>query len=155
MVLVGSHRVHVGFDPNTGAFVGLPPEWEKLLTSSAITKEGVDSSIVLRVLLAHLDIRVEFKNLNDSLGVVLVAGINSPSNGQPKAYGSSVGSSIAPPRPPPPGPMLLLAHLDIRVEFKNLNDSLGVVLVVFLRDSGGCLLCWNQLPIQRSTQGIR
>lgn len=34
-----SHRVHVGFDPVNGNFVGLPPEWERLLSSSAITKD--------------------------------------------------------------------------------------------------------------------
>jgi serine/threonine-protein kinase CLA4 len=34
-----THRVHVGFDPTSGAFVGLPVEWEKLLTASAITKD--------------------------------------------------------------------------------------------------------------------
>lgn len=33
------HQVHVGFDQNTGGFVGLPPEWEKLLTNSAISQE--------------------------------------------------------------------------------------------------------------------
>lgn len=33
------HRVHVGFDPVTGGFVGLPPEWDRLLKNSAITKE--------------------------------------------------------------------------------------------------------------------
>ncbi|KAK6904038.1 hypothetical protein I203_107552 [Kwoniella mangroviensis CBS 8507] len=33
------HQVHVGFDPISGGFTGLPPQWSKLLTSSAITKE--------------------------------------------------------------------------------------------------------------------
>ncbi|CAG8454967.1 3090_t:CDS:10 [Ambispora leptoticha] len=33
------HNVHVGFDPVSGAFTGLPEQWTKLLTSSAITKE--------------------------------------------------------------------------------------------------------------------
>ncbi|KAK6841686.1 kinase-like domain-containing protein [Apiospora arundinis] len=37
-----SHAVHVGFDPQTGQFVGLPPEWSKLLNSSAITKEDYE-----------------------------------------------------------------------------------------------------------------
>ena len=37
-----SHAVHVGFDPQTGDFVGLPPEWSKLLNSSAITKEDYE-----------------------------------------------------------------------------------------------------------------
>lgn len=34
-----SHRIHVGFDPQTGGFVGLPQEWEKLLNNSAITRD--------------------------------------------------------------------------------------------------------------------
>lgn len=33
------HQVHVGFDPKSGGFTGLPTQWSKLLTSSAITKE--------------------------------------------------------------------------------------------------------------------
>ncbi|EWC47782.1 hypothetical protein DRE_02982 [Drechslerella stenobrocha 248] len=34
-----AHKVHVGFDPISGGFTGLPPEWERLLSASAITKE--------------------------------------------------------------------------------------------------------------------
>lgn len=34
-----THKVHVGFDPVSGGFTGLPEEWSKLLNSSAITKE--------------------------------------------------------------------------------------------------------------------
>lgn len=33
------HTVHVGFDPNTNEFTGLPNEWRDLLTSSNITEE--------------------------------------------------------------------------------------------------------------------
>ncbi|KAG5926903.1 hypothetical protein E4U42_002813 [Claviceps africana] len=34
-----SHTVHVGFDPATKEFLGLPREWARLLSASAITKE--------------------------------------------------------------------------------------------------------------------
>ncbi|KAK9458460.1 kinase-like domain-containing protein [Lipomyces oligophaga] len=34
-----SHRVHVGFDPNSGGFTGLPESWARLLNASAITQE--------------------------------------------------------------------------------------------------------------------
>jgi protein-serine/threonine kinase len=34
-----THKVHVGFDPTSGGFTGLPDEWAKLLNASAITKE--------------------------------------------------------------------------------------------------------------------
>ncbi|KAF9447646.1 Pkinase-domain-containing protein [Macrolepiota fuliginosa MF-IS2] len=33
------HQVHVGFDAVTGHFTGLPEQWHKLLTNSAITQE--------------------------------------------------------------------------------------------------------------------
>ncbi|KIM29230.1 hypothetical protein M408DRAFT_328910 [Serendipita vermifera MAFF 305830] len=33
------HKIHVGFDPNTGNFTGLPEQWTRLLTSSSITRE--------------------------------------------------------------------------------------------------------------------
>lgn len=33
------HKVHVDFDPTSGMFSGLPDEWGKLLSNSAITKE--------------------------------------------------------------------------------------------------------------------
>ncbi|WEW56486.1 Protein kinase [Emydomyces testavorans] len=55
-----SHRVHVGFDPHTGAFVGLPAEWEKLLTASAITKEDYKKNpqAVIEVLEFYSDIKM-------------------------------------------------------------------------------------------------
>ena len=34
-----THKVHVGYDPLSGGFTGLPDEWAKLLNASAITKE--------------------------------------------------------------------------------------------------------------------
>ncbi|KAI9295802.1 Pkinase-domain-containing protein [Neoconidiobolus thromboides FSU 785] len=33
------HQIHVDFDPTSGMFSGLPSEWAKLLSNSAITKE--------------------------------------------------------------------------------------------------------------------
>ncbi|KAI9924376.1 hypothetical protein AWENTII_003885 [Aspergillus wentii] len=98
-----SHRVHVGFDPQTGAFVGLPPEWEKLLTASAITKEDYKNNpqAVIEVLEFYSDIKMREQNPQYYSGL---AG-SSPNGSPAKPYtGNSVGSSIAPPRPPPPGP---------------------------------------------------
>ncbi|KAL4868506.1 hypothetical protein BDV12DRAFT_101829 [Aspergillus spectabilis] len=95
-----SHRVHVGFDPRTGAFVGLPPEWEKLLTASAITKEDYKKNpqAVIEVLEFYSDIKMREQNPQ------YYAGLGSPA-GQPKPYGNNtIGGSIAPPRPPPPTP---------------------------------------------------
>ncbi|CAL5874093.1 uncharacterized protein PFLUO_LOCUS8380 [Penicillium psychrofluorescens] len=98
-----SHRVHVGFDPQTGGFVGLPPEWEKLLTASAITKEDYKKNpqAVIEVLEFYSDIKMREQNPQYYAGM----GGGAPA-GQGKSYGNNtVGSSIAPPRPPPPGPL--------------------------------------------------
>ncbi|KAJ6096821.1 hypothetical protein N7486_007567 [Penicillium sp. IBT 16267x] len=97
-----SHRVHVGFDPQSGAFVGLPPEWEKLLTASAITKEDYKKNpqAVIEVLEFYSDIKMREQNPQ------YYGGMNGPSGGPNKMpTNTSVGSGIAPPRPAPPGPM--------------------------------------------------
>ncbi|KAG0057620.1 Protein kinase [Gryganskiella cystojenkinii] len=51
------HKVHVGFDPNTGNFTGMPETWSKLLTGSAITKEDYANNpqAVLEVLEFYTD----------------------------------------------------------------------------------------------------
>lgn len=51
------HKVHVGFDPISGAFTGLPEQWSKLLTKSAITREDYakDPQAVLDVLEFYTD----------------------------------------------------------------------------------------------------
>lgn len=53
------HQVHVGFDPISGAFTGLPEQWTRLLTSSAITKEDYakNPQAVLDVLEFYTDIQ--------------------------------------------------------------------------------------------------
>lgn len=51
------HKVHVGFDPISGAFTGMPEQWNKLLTKSAITREDYakDPQAVLDVLEFYTD----------------------------------------------------------------------------------------------------
>ncbi len=50
-------KVHVGFDPISGAFTGMPEQWNKLLTKSAITREDYakDPQAVLDVLEFYTD----------------------------------------------------------------------------------------------------
>lgn len=118
-----SHRVHVGFDPQSGAFVGLPPEWEKLLTASAITKEDYKKNpqAVIEVLEFYSDIKMREQNPQ------YYGGMNGSSgSGQNKLTGSgSVGSSIAPPRPPPPGPMQRLDSGQSNMQSDNSMQSLN------------------------------
>lgn len=98
-----SHRVHVGFDPNTGGFVGLPVEWERLLKGSALTKEDMakNPDAVMEVLQFWSDKLApraedpkQFSSLTPTPPV---------ESGKEKQLGYSAGNSVAPPRPQPPG----------------------------------------------------
>jgi len=39
-----SHKIHVTFDPETGSFKGLPPEWSSMLANNDISKEELMAS---------------------------------------------------------------------------------------------------------------
>ena len=62
------HQVHVGFDPVSGSFTGLPEQWMRLLTTSAITKEDYakNPQAVLDVLEFYTDIQ---KRERDDFGL--------------------------------------------------------------------------------------
>ncbi|GAA5918895.1 hypothetical protein JCM6882_003368 [Rhodosporidiobolus microsporus] len=85
------HQVHVGFDPVSGAFTGLPEQWTRLLTSSAITKEDYakNPQAVLDVLEFYTDIhkreRDDFGLGATGMGMVDVAATlpNSTAPGPP------------------------------------------------------------------------
>ncbi|CAG9937800.1 unnamed protein product, partial [Clonostachys rosea f. rosea IK726] len=89
-----SHAVHVGFDASTGEFTGLPPEWSRLLNSSAITKEDYERNpqAVFEVLDFYTDHLTKKDNPNQYPSLTPTAN---------KQYGYG-GSSVAPPRPAPP-----------------------------------------------------
>ena len=97
-----SHRVHVGFDPVTGGFVGLPVEWERLLKGSALTKDDMakNPQAVMEVLQFYSDKlapRAEDPKTYSSLTPT-----PSIQPNQEKQLGYSAGTSVAPPRPQPP-----------------------------------------------------
>ncbi|KAK7524092.1 serine/threonine-protein kinase-like protein CLA4 [Phyllosticta citriasiana] len=97
-----THRVHVGFDPTSGAFVGLPTEWERLLTASAITKDDYQKNpkAVLEVLEFYTEKLVKRDDAPQFSGSVTP----SPTSESPnKGLGYTAGgNSVAPPRPGPP-----------------------------------------------------
>lgn len=98
-----SHRVHVGFDPVTGGFVGLPVEWERLLKGSALTKDDMakNPQAVMEVLQFYTDklaVRAEDPKMYTSLTPTPPV-----ESGKEKQLGFSTGTSVAPPRPQPPG----------------------------------------------------
>lgn len=94
-----SHAVHVGFDNTTGKFVGLPPEWSKLLNSSAITKEDYerDPQAVFEVLEFYSDITKRAENPDAYPSLTPTPPVTSTQNKQLGYNGS--GSNVAPPRP--------------------------------------------------------
>ncbi|KAK3060194.1 hypothetical protein LTS18_009102, partial [Coniosporium uncinatum] len=95
-----THRVHVGFDPTSGAFTGLPQEWEKLLTASAITKDDYarNPQAVVEVLQFYTEKLV--KRAEDPLQYSSLMPTPTIEANKQLGYGSS-GNSIAPPRPTP------------------------------------------------------
>lgn len=98
-----SHHVHVGFDPTNGAFVGLPPEWEKLLTASAITKDDYEKNpkAVLEVLEFYTE-KLQ-KREDDPATYPSLTPTPSVQPNEHKQLGYSTGgNSVALPRPPPP-----------------------------------------------------
>lgn len=67
-----THKVHVGFDPVSGGFTGLPDAWSKLLSTSAITKEDYakNPQAVIEVLEFYSKENVEAMGFNaSSLGI--------------------------------------------------------------------------------------
>jgi serine/threonine-protein kinase CLA4 len=93
-----SHAVHVGFDPQTGEFVGLPPQWSKLLNSSAITKEDYERNpqAVFEVLDFYSDLTKRAENPTQYPSLTPTPPPSSQGN---KQLGYGGGSSVAPPRP--------------------------------------------------------
>jgi protein-serine/threonine kinase len=93
-----SHSVHVGFNPQTGQFTGLPEEWTRLLNSSAITREDVEKNpqAVFEVLDFYSDMTKRAENPDPYGGAPLP--ITSPSTPQNDPYGYAGGNSVAPPR---------------------------------------------------------
>lgn len=98
-----SHRVHVGFDPVTGGFVGLPVEWERLLKGSALTKDDMakNPQAVMEVLQFYSDKMVP--RAQDPSTYSSLTPTPPVDAGREKQLGYSAGSGVAPPRPQPPG----------------------------------------------------
>ncbi|KAG5437300.1 hypothetical protein PCANB_001093 [Pneumocystis canis] len=66
-----THKIHVGFDPKSGGFTGLPEEWMRLLTASAITKEDYakNPEAVIEVLQFYSDTQLREKDELREIGL--------------------------------------------------------------------------------------
>lgn len=99
-----SHRVHVGFDPVTGGFVGLPVEWERLLKGSALTKDDMakNPQAVMEVLQFYTDkLQTRAEDPNRYPSLTPTPGPD-PQTGKQLGYAGAGVGSIAPQRPQPP-----------------------------------------------------
>ncbi|KAJ3928582.1 MAG: Pkinase-domain-containing protein [Lentinula lateritia] len=87
------HKVHVGFDPISGAFTGMPEQWSKLLTKSAITREDYakDPQAVLDVLEFYTDGLKKREMEEMGMGVGVSLGGLSTTNANAAASSSSLG----------------------------------------------------------------
>ena len=96
------HRVHVGFDPQKGGFTGLPPEWERLLTTSALTRDDYlrNPEAVIEVLEFYTDMNKRAANPETYPSVIPTPPGYNSANMQ-LGHGG-LGTGIAPPRPAPP-----------------------------------------------------
>ncbi|KAL5520435.1 hypothetical protein ACEPAG_9659 [Sanghuangporus baumii] len=107
------HKVHVGFDPLSGGFTGLPEQWSKLLTRSAITREDYakDPQAVLEVLEFYTDRQKhEMEEMGLSPGMSRSgssATTLSPYNEAPSAPRFNAGTGLA--GSAKPGPVQALA----------------------------------------------
>ncbi|KAI9251736.1 kinase-like domain-containing protein [Sporodiniella umbellata] len=105
------HKVHVGFNPTTGAFTGLPDQWTRLLEGSAITAEDAakNPQAVLDVLEFYAE---QTKREEEEYGtselqgaVERMSGLNWAQQAQEKkAQKPTVKLPPKAVRPPPPPP---------------------------------------------------
>jgi len=95
-----SHRIHVGFDPVTGGFVGLPVEWQKLLNSSALTQDDMaknPQAVVEALEFYTTKLQKRADDPKQYTSLTPTPPIDAYGN---KQLGH--GNGIAPPRPQPP-----------------------------------------------------
>ena len=122
-----AHQIHVDFDPTSGAFVGLPPEWERLLTASAITKEDYKKNpqAVIEVLEFYSDITKRANNPDQYVGMSPTPFIHLGQNKQQP--GGPAGYATGSPTPPRGGSPMAIGGTsrieNLRVE--QLRDGLG------------------------------
>ncbi|KAG7191633.1 Protein kinase [Scheffersomyces spartinae] len=97
-----THRVHVGFDPASGNFTGLPETWKSLLQHSKITNEDwkKDPVAVIEVLEFYSDINGGSAS-NTPVGSPLISNVNNNNINSP--FGPISSSSSATTNIPPTG----------------------------------------------------
>ncbi|CEP64695.1 serine/threonine protein kinase CLA4 LALA0_S13e00870g [Lachancea lanzarotensis] len=135
-----THKVHVGFDPETGSFVGMPSNWEKLLKHSRITGEdwNNNSAAVIQVLQFYQEYNGVSNGASTGTGAPAAAGIgnvsaSSSSSSLPKQNfqqqfrpqdqsSRQPSADLVPQRKPPTPPSMSNAHrpnLQVTTSYQN------------------------------------
>ncbi|KIM89744.1 hypothetical protein PILCRDRAFT_94963 [Piloderma croceum F 1598] len=93
------HKVHVGFDAVSGAFTGMPEQWSKLLTKSAITREDYakDPQAVLEVLEFYTDHQKRQLEQTDASSVSRSGSTGTVSSGTGSTLSPYSAESTGPP----------------------------------------------------------
>lgn len=135
-----THKVHVGFDPETGSFVGMPTNWEKLLKHSRITGEdwNNDSAAVIQVLNFYQEYNGEGSSMGNGSTTSLSSGSasssqlnlsrDSNSSRSPEEHKTmSQQSSLLPQRkaPAPPKPASALTNNNQSPPKQNVLTSIN------------------------------
>ncbi|CAO3702494.1 unnamed protein product [Rhizopus stolonifer] len=120
------HEVHVGFDPITGAFTGMPDQWTKLLKGSAITAEDAakNPQAVLDVLEFYTE---QTKREAEEYGSSNLQGaVERLSDDRWAALIHEAKQPQGPPRPAPPRPAPPPPHAKRPQDVHDMMDDLSI-----------------------------
>lgn len=120
------HEVHVGFDPVTGAFTGMPDQWTKLLKGSAITAEDAakNPQAVLDVLEFYTE---QTKREAEEYGSSNLQGaVERLSDDRWAALIHEAKQPQGPPRPAPPRPAPPPPHAKRPQDVHDMMDDLSI-----------------------------
>ncbi|KAI9263749.1 kinase-like domain-containing protein [Sporodiniella umbellata] len=120
------HEVHVGFDPLTGAFTGMPDQWTKLLKGSAITAEDAakNPQAVLDVLEFYTE---QTKREAEEYGSSNLQGaVERLSDDRWAALIQEKKQPQGPPRPAPPRPAPPPPHAKRPQDIHDMMDDLSI-----------------------------
>ena len=100
------HRVHVGFDEVHGNFTGLPKEWEKLLSSSTLTREDYrkDPKVLLEVVDFYHNLQQRGTGKPQTPPHSISSTSDTSSQQRRDDYNNSLTNLLPPPPPRPPPP---------------------------------------------------
>jgi tRNA A-37 threonylcarbamoyl transferase component Bud32 len=99
------HHVHVGFDPTTGEFVGMPYQWQALLSNSNISKEdqAKNPQVVLDVLEFYYEQQQSKSAPYNPVKELHDLSLNPPPP-PPKVVTPNMAANPPPPQKPAPAP---------------------------------------------------